>query len=175
MTVMERIKPHLTRWPVNIEQAIRDCGIKLNKNAKLPEGIAGHVRTMPDGSYEIASSSSDHYYRQRFTLAHELGHYVLHKSMIGSGVDDDRKYRSTELGDLYNTKIDEFHERQANAFAASILMPESLLTEYIKTRSEEISSMPDLADMAKAFQVSTAALRWRLKNVGLEGAVYDPD
>jgi len=52
-------------------------------------------------------------------MEHELGHFVLYRSLIGEGIDDDIKYRSTAAGDFYNTAIDEVHEQQANSFAAS--------------------------------------------------------
>jgi len=162
------VAQHLRSAPVNIEQAIRDLGIVLKKGADLPAGIAGHVKKVNEGHYEIASSKTDHYYRQRFTLAHELGHFILHRGLLGDGVDDDTKYRSTEVGDFYNTAIEDVHERQANAFAAKILMPEKVLRQYV-----EDNANPELADMAKYFQVSRSAMRWRLKNKDLYDKVQD--
>lgn len=165
-SIMDRLKRHTETMPVNIEAAIRDLGLRLNKNAQLPDGISGHIRRVGDlDVFEIASTRAEHYFRQRFTMAHELGHYVLHRGLIGNGVDDDTKYRSTQFGDFYNSDIDEVHERQANAFAATLLIPEKLLRGYLSQ-----NTLASLRDAATAFQVSPSAMRWRLKNLGL----YEP-
>lgn len=157
---LEKVARHRKTAPVKIEQAIRDLGIALKKNADLPKNIAGHIKRIDGENYEIASTSSDHYFRQRFTMAHELGHYILHRSLIGSGVDDDTKYRSTETGEFYNENIDQFHERQANSFAANFLIPERL----IRDDALEVRS---LRELSKKYQVSPSAMRWRLKNLSL--------
>lgn len=160
MDVMQQITPFASAAPVNIEGAVRALGISLVKNANLPEGIAGHIKRLPSGGFEIASTKADHYYRQRFTMAHELGHYVLHRSLIGSGVDDDTKYRSTAAGEFYNSMIDVYHERQANSFAANILMPEVLVRDLVGANPHF-----KLKDFATRFQVSPSAMRWQLKNL----------
>ncbi|WP_292341350.1 ImmA/IrrE family metallo-endopeptidase [Mesorhizobium sp.] len=164
--IMDRLARHQLALPVNIEGAIRDLGIVLKKDAALPPNIAGHIRRLPDGRFEIASTRDDHYFRQRFTMAHELGHFVLHRSLIGEGIDDNIKYRSAADGEFYNTAIDEIHEQQANSFAASLLIPERLLRGYLFDHRNE-----PLKRTATAFQVSPSAMRWRLKNLGL----YQPD
>ncbi len=166
---MDKISQFTDSVPVNIEAAIKSLGISLQKNANLTPGIAGHIKRTDHDSYEIASTQHDHYFRQRFTLAHELGHYVLHRSLIGVGIDDDTKYRSTELGEFYNTSIEDVHERQANSFAANVLMPEQ------KVRDAVHEGRRTLKDVAREFQVSPSAMRWRLKNLGLGDFVDDPD
>ena len=159
---MQRIAPHLRAAPVNIEAAIRDLGVSLVKNAALREGVAGEISRVDGDRFQIASTKADHYFRQRFTMAHELGHYVLHRSLIGEGVDDNTKYRSTSDGRFYNTSIDLYHERQANAFAANVLMPERLVRDYLAECPQA-----SLKDMWMKFQVSPSAMRWQLKNLDL--------
>lgn len=170
VSIMDRLAKHQASHPVNIEGAIRDLGIALNRDALLPPDIAGHVRRLADGRFEIASTREDHYFRQRFTMAHELGHFVLHRSLIGEGIDDDIKYRSTAAGDFYNTAIDEVHEQQANSFAASFLMPERLLRRWVSENPDE-----PLKKTASAFQVSPSAMRWRLKTLDLYRQELDLD
>lgn len=160
-SIIEKIRSQLTGAPVNIEAIIRGLGIDVRKDADLPTGISGQIRKK-NGRYEISAASGEHYFRQRFSLAHELGHYVLHRDLIDEGVDDDTKYRSTEIGDFYNTSIDYFHEKQANAFAASVLIPEKLLRKEI-----EVNDPPKLSYLYKKFQVSPSAMRWRLGNLRL--------
>lgn len=165
MSEIDRIRSQANTVPVNIEAIIRGLGIEVRKDADLPPNISGQIKRVGD-RYEIASAKGEHYYRQRFSLAHELGHYVLHRSLIGQGVDDDKKYRSTAEGHFYNTSIELDHERQANSFAASILIPEKLLKE----KMSELAGYPSdqlVPKLYKAFQVSRSAMEWRLKNTGL--------
>lgn len=168
--VLDIIRDHTKRAPVNIEALGRALGLRVQKNAFLPDGISGHLRRADDGVYEIASSGREHYFRQRFTLAHEIGHFVLHKSVVDlrGGVDDDEKYRSTERGDIYNSHIDLFHEKQANSFAANVLMPE----EAVRSAIGERQSVP-LSELYKKFQVSPSAMRWRLRSLELIDHVQD--
>lgn len=166
--LLDKIKAHTHNYPVNIEAAISDVGIKLNKNAKLAEGIAGQIKRLDNGRFEISTTREDHYFRQRFTMAHELGHFLMHRSLIGDGIDDNVKYRSTSDGDFYNTAIDEIHERQANAFAAKLLIPSKLLEEHLKFNPDE-----SLSSFAKEFQVSPSCMRWRLKHLNLYSPKFD--
>lgn len=166
---MDKIAPYLDSVPVNIEGIIRTLGLSLEKNKELPPKISGHIKLLPSGGYEIASAKADHYFRQRFTMAHELGHFILHENLLGNGTDDDTKYRSTEKGDLYNTAIELVHEKQANSFAASILMPEELVRKLV----EGVEERPALKQLAITFQVSPSAMRWRINNLGLADEVDD--
>lgn len=163
---IDRILQQAATVPVNIEAIARGLGLSVVKNAALASGISGQIKRLPDGRFEVASSKTEHYFRQRFTLAHELGHYVLHRSLIGAGVDDDTKYRSTSAGEFYNTDIDHLHERQANSFAATVLMPESLLrSEFGKLNDTDVQGKVNA--LCSKFQVSRSAMEWRLKNLGL--------
>lgn len=82
--------------------------------------------------------------RQRFTVAHELGHCAL-------GHEDAPR----DAGNFQSSK--ECLELQANRFAAELIMPESLVRRYYYSGS--VSSVEDLA---KAFGVSTDAMGHRL-------------
>jgi hypothetical protein len=157
------IKKFATRIPVNIEAAIRELGLVLRKNADdLAPEISGQIKRLTDGGYEIATNAREHYFRQRFTMAHELGHYILHRDLIGEGLDDDTMYRSTPAGNFYNTRIRQVHEAQANSFAANFLMPSDKVLEEV---AKEV--VPTVKGLATKFQVSPSAMRWRLKSLGL--------
>ena len=158
---------HAKSSPVNIEQMIRDSGLQLEKSAELQEGIAGELRKNQDDTYTVSVNSQDHYYRRRFTMAHELGHYYLHRSLIGDGVDDSVKYRSTVGGNFYNTNIAQKHEREANFFAAFVLMPEELLKESVDALSGQPIDTSVIREMAIKFQVSPEAMKIRLSSLRL--------
>lgn len=158
--ILDTIAPFLRKAPVNIEEMIRAVGIDLDKKAELDPEIAGQIERLDDGAYRISVNRADHYYRQRFTMAHELGHWFMHRDLIGSGVDDTPAYRSTNAGKFYNVKIRREHETEANQIAASLLMPADLVRS-------EFAKDTDPASLAKRFQVSKAAMEIRLKGLDL--------
>lgn len=151
--------------PVNIEGIIRSMGIELDKRADLAPEISGQLERLPNGKYKISVNKADHYYRQRFTMAHELGHYVFHLHLIGDGVDDNRAYRSTADGVYCNRDIQQSEETEANRFAASVLMPE---TAVIRLAQEGCT--PDA--LAKQFQVSAQAMEIRLAGLRKGGVSF---
>jgi Zn-dependent peptidase ImmA (M78 family) len=109
-----------------------------------------------DGGYLITVNAIDSLTRQRFTTAHELGHYMLHRDRIGDGIADDRAYRSTSSSKYRNTRIGPRQETQANTFAANVLMPFDLI-ERLK---REGYSTP--GELAKRLAVSEQAMSIRL-------------
>ena len=98
------------------------------------------------------ANETDSEARRRFTIAHEIAHYVLHRDLIGDSLVDNAMYRSS-LADDY--------ERQADSLAAKILLPaDAVRMAYRTTRS--------YAGLAAVFGVSTAAVRIRLKELRLD-------
>ncbi len=89
--------------------------------------------------------------RQRFTLAHELGHWAL-------GHEDAPRDISTNFSSAQSSPM----ERAANQFAAELLMPANAVAKLV--RSGQFSSVDDLAT---AFQVSKVAMTYRVNNLGL--------
>ena len=100
-------------------------------------------------------------------MAHELGHYYLHRSLIGDGLDDNVKYRSTSSGTFYNKAVDLQHEKQANSFAAAVLMPEDPIKAEVRRRGGPPLSPEDQRSLAILCQVSPQALRIRLSELGM--------
>lgn len=95
-------------------------------------------------------NESHHINRQRFTLAHELGHFVLEH---GEKCDDSKTlYRQNGHTDPV--------EIEANNFAAELLMPKTAVNVLIKDKGCGISELADW------FQVSEQAMYFRLKNLG---------
>jgi Zn-dependent peptidase ImmA (M78 family) len=111
----------------------------------MPDQINGG----PAG-YSIIVNAGEPYHRQRFTVAHEIAHFVLHRQqvqMLGNGITDDTFYRST----LSNAQ-----EAEANRFAADVLMPYPLIQQLIATGISSVSQL------ASALQVSESAMKIRL-------------
>lgn len=163
------VKSKMNTAPVNVAAIFRSLGVEVQENAELPDNISGQLAKVGD-RFIAASSKDEHPFRQRFTLAHELGHYVLHRSLIGEGLDDNKMYRSTSDGKFYNTNIKARHEQQANSFAAKVLMPKHLLRKMLDD-AKSTGNPLNIRDICSKFEVSRSAAKWRLVNLGWESEV----
>lgn len=102
-------------------------------------------------SMEIAVNGGEPPVRQRFTLAHELGHFVL-------GHQNAPRDSAASFSSHAGSSI----EREANQFAAELLMPSDAVAKAV--RSGQFKSVDELA---KAFGVSKVAMTYRVNNLGL--------
>jgi predicted transcriptional regulator len=93
--------------------------------------------------------------RRRFTIAHELGHLVLHAGNSAAPAVFCRHVGSTEAA------ISDAIEREANHFAAELLMPGDLMRAAVARGETD----PDV--LGDRFEVSPVAAAWRLFNLGL--------
>lgn len=139
--------------PVDVTRLAKDLKVAVT-SAFLNPKISGMIERRPSG-YVITVNHGDPSTRMRFTIAHELGHYMLHRSLIGDGIDDDRAYRSTEVGKYHNTAIGPHEETEANQFAANLLMP-------LETVNRVYSELRSVREVAKLFEVSEHAMSIRL-------------
>lgn len=141
---------HQLAFPIAVGAIAKDLGINVKKST-LPAGISGEIKLEGD-KVVIRVNRHDVKERQRFTLAHEIAHFLLHRDRIGDGITDDILYRS---------KLSDFLEVQANRLAADIIMPCHLvkaeLEAYQDLREEE--KLEKLANMA---EVSITAIKIRL-------------
>lgn len=151
--IFSTINEYSKSAPVDINGLIRALGIKLQQALLAPD-IAGMIEKTKDGSYIITVNERDPITRQRFTLAHELGHYVHHRDKIGDGVQDDRLYRNTGL--FQNSKIGTRQETQANQFAAGVLMPFDLINQLRDAGCDTPEKL------AERLVVSVQAMKYRL-------------
>lgn len=101
--------------------------------------------------------------RQNFTAAHELGHWLLHEE---EQLHIDHGFRVRLRDDVSSQGIDEA-EREANFFAASLLMPKEFLEQDLADR-DDVDLLDDdlLKELSRKYGVSTQALVNRLKNLG---------
>lgn len=94
--------------------------------------------------------------RQRFTVAHEIGHHILH-------ADDVLHFDITEKPDALHFRADKIQspqETEANFFAAELLMPAELIKKCVE------SGIVYVSELAKYFKVSEEAMSYRLVNLG---------
>lgn len=147
------IEAHQQFAPVKLAPLARALGVKLRAST-LPAGISGEIR--PDderpGHFAVRVNRHDSSRRQRFTIAHELSHFLIHRDEIGDGITDDVLYRSG---------ISDAREAQANRLAADLLMPQSLIAASLaEAQTLKIENIP--AYLAEKFEVSEAAMKIRL-------------
>ena len=103
--------------------------------------------------------------RRRFTIAHEIGHYQLHRrGKNGTPVFIDHTvYFRKGSADGADHRM----EMEANAYAAGLLMPEVLLDEYLEKHPHlDLEKSADVKLLADEFEVSRPAMEYRLKNIG---------
>lgn len=114
--------------------------------------ISAKIQHKRGGGCLIQVASSDSPKRQRFSIAHEVSHYVLH---------DDKEfieYRKA-LSD-YDDPTVLYKEVQANMLASALLMPKQLVIRAWETTK-------DIDDLAEIFNVSRDSAYYRLDNLGL--------
>ncbi len=125
--------------------------------------VSGMVHRQPNGTTVIGVNSSHPITRQRFTIAHELGHLLLHRD---ENLHVDEKapigFRNEESSLATNDS-----EIEANQFAAELLMPVDLLTKEIKSLPEELEPEQAVTRLADRFQVSEQAMTLRLTRLGV--------
>lgn len=139
--------------PVDPFLIAQRLGIKAF-SAGLDDGVSGMLIKRRGEDPEIYVHASDSSNRQRFTCAHELGHYVK-RSAAG-----DPEWEYVEHRDLLTSQGSNAEEIYANRFAASLLMPREAVTQ--------LHSELGAAALAYEFGVSADAMHYRLTNLGLE-------
>jgi hypothetical protein len=150
LTPGQIILRHQSEAPVDVKGIANELGINVWEMT-LPEGISGKIfkdrLNGGESGFSIGVQRTDWYLRKRFTVAHEIAHFILHRDRIGDELSDDAMYRSG---------LSTREEVEANRLAADILMPAQLV---LKLKTEGCDS-PE--KMAKALQVSEEAMRIRL-------------
>ena len=102
--------------------------------------------------------------RHRFTIAHEIGHWVCHCLEGRAAMLEPSYCRATDIANDADRAI----EREANIFASELLMPEAAVRATwgeVETEGHEDHA----AAMAARLDVSPSAMGWRLFNLGLVG------
>jgi hypothetical protein len=137
--------------PVRIVGLAEELGLRVWLE-HLPQGVSGKlVKSSEDGGssgFAIYVNRTEHSNRQRFTVAHEIAHFLLHRKALDDGeIVDDTFYRS---------RLSNAMEAEANRAAAELLMPYDLIS---RATERGVDTPAGLADL---FKVSEAAMRIRL-------------
>jgi len=142
---------HTKSAPVNVATVASKFGLAVYE-ANLPPGVSGML--VHDEKYKTESGfvcfvdKNEPVTRQRFTAAHEIGHFLLHREQIGDHHEDNYLLRSEGFSSR--------QEIDANRFAADLLMPRDLIAKHM---SEGQCTVEELSN---CFNVSRIAMGIRL-------------
>jgi Zn-dependent peptidase ImmA (M78 family) len=147
------IATHQCDFPIQVGAIAKALGI-IVKKATLSAGISGEIKEV-NGVCIIRINRHDVKARQRFTLAHEIAHFLLHRDKIGDGITDDILYRSSLSDEL---------EAQANRLAADIIMPWALIKKSLGNYTD-LKTEEKIERIAKESELSTTAIKIRLGKI----------
>jgi Zn-dependent peptidase ImmA (M78 family) len=152
--------------PIDVERIASELGLAIVR-ANLGDDVSGMLVTNKGRSF-VCVHERHHIVRQRFTIAHEIGHHVLgHQFESGDHVHIDHGNFISQRGPRASTGLDP-KEIEANQFAAALLMPVAL----VRKAAIEVAAKSALLDfhverLADRFCVSQQAMTIRLSTLGL--------
>lgn len=138
---------NLTEPPINVDLLARRMGVTIHAETNMSWSGRLESGEGPPAFARIFVNYREPRMRQRFTIAHEIGHLMRHG--LGEEWRDDN-YR----GDPRTAR----QEHEANNYAAALLMPAHLVEAY-----SEVTT--DAKKLATVFDVGTQAMSFRLMNV----------
>ncbi|MGY0790916.1 ImmA/IrrE family metallo-endopeptidase [Azospirillum argentinense] len=154
-TTFDIIKRFSRQPPTDVESLADALSIPIIFDGRLPDTVSGKLmRTTQHGGesgFAIVVNAKHGPRRQRFTMAHEIAHYALHRDLIKDEIVDNEMYRAKGISDEY--------EAQANSMAANILMPAELVRARYRQGDRSYSAL------ARTFNVSEEAVKIRLKQL----------
>lgn len=151
---LEVTKRYWNKVPVDVFGLAKELGLGPKFEA-LPDDISGMIKRVRDDDWLIVINDHHHLNRQRFTCAHEIGHFIFHRDLLKDGVSDTLAYRA-DGHKLPNPSIQRQHEWQANNFASNLLVP----TTWLK--AAQAAGFTDPRDLAKQFEVSETVIRIKM-------------
>lgn len=134
--------------PIDVLKVADRLGIAVRLE-QMDDDMSGYLTRIGD-RWTIGVNKYHHPVRQRFTVAHELAHFSLHRSMQPR-FDDVTFARRSESPNAM--------ERAADEFAADLLMPKEAVSSAVNR------GLRNLNALASAFAVSTIAMKYRLQDL----------
>lgn len=147
----------VTKAPVEVFEVARSLGVRVQMEWADDEVSGALYRDDGNGAI-IGVNGRHHPNRQRFTVAHEIGHLVLHDEPVFV----DHVFRRDQVS---SEAVDPL-EIEANGFAAALLMPKEFVMHAVQSRKPPLRS--DVVErLADDFQVSSQAMTFRLERLGV--------
>jgi len=156
----------LAKAPIDVKSVASKIGLQVHPQV-LPDDISGAL-VIEKGIGKVTYNTTHTKNRKRFTIAHEIGHYVLKHNREGQFfIDKTKFYRNSDssTGELKQ-------EREANAFAAALLMPEFLIIKEASKLKIDLADSygidlehDSISQLATKFEVSPQAMTYRIANL----------
>ncbi|MDE0254091.1 MAG: ImmA/IrrE family metallo-endopeptidase [Rhodospirillaceae bacterium] len=146
----DQLSRHYSSPPIPVLEIAERNGVSVTfaDFGELSEKVAGFCDL---DNARIYVNSKDKTERQSFTIAHELGHWILHREKI---TNKPETYRV--LPRFTDPDSDNPLEKEANAFAACLLVPKRLLKPVLGA---------PISALANIFGVSRTMMEFRVKNI----------
>jgi transcriptional regulator with XRE-family HTH domain len=157
--------------PVEVESIARELGLPI-ENVEGVGSVAGALLTR-HGRTLIVVNPSMNAARRRFVIAHEIGHFLMHmpaadtSGSAGSSI-------VLHFWDETNARAIDLQDRQANRFAAELLVPKDALFRDIPGGSIDISDEGSVASLAAAYGVDAGSMLLRLASLSMLGGSFPP-
>jgi predicted transcriptional regulator len=136
----------VTHEPVSLRDVVSALNLEVVQAAGEPFVCEAALQPVGDShAIVLRGASSEH--RRRFTIAHEIGHFVLHPQLL-----------APERGGAVNA-AGQSQEREADQFAAELLMPEPLVRQAVLEQGDDVGRIAD------RFDVSRQAMQVRLRSL----------
>ena len=150
---IETLREYTGDVPVRVGALAKALGLEV-VIAALPLNISGMIKPNDNGDgFVVKVNRFESKVRQRFTIAHEIAHFLLHRDRIQSGVVDSVLYRS---------KLSSRAEAEANRLAADIVMPRKQIGASLELENTPFDDQI-VEDLADKFQVSKQAMSIRMR------------
>lgn len=148
-----------THGGVDIVQIAKELGIEVVAISDCDPLFNAAIKYLPEENrFQIEVNDSHSRNRVRFSIAHEIAHFILHKDRI---VNEGMLSRSTQP--------EENIEKQADDLAGRLLIPDDVLEEFLKnnnvTKELEITT-DQISWISNHFRVSIIVAAIRLRNFG---------
>jgi Zn-dependent peptidase ImmA (M78 family) len=154
---------HIAKPAVHVDEVAVSLGLTV-LHQTLPEDISGMLVSRGSGGC-IVVQATDPEHRQRFTIAHEIGHYCLkHQFEPGAHLHIDRGFTISFRTRFANV---DRREAEANEFAATLLMPARLVRTAVSDLHTKSLSEFHIEGLAGIFRVSVPTVMLRLTFLGM--------
>jgi Zn-dependent peptidase ImmA (M78 family) len=159
----------IDRPSVDVNAIAEALGATIREEAS--EGDVSGALFREQNMILIGVNSSHSRYRKRFTVAHELGHLILHDDIVRLdhhylAVTQKPRLKPVARRSQLSSEARDPREIEANRFAAALLMPAEFLERSLRNRRLPLSD-EEIAQFASQYEVSVQAMTFRLINLGI--------
>lgn len=149
---------------VDVKSLAEKYGVRVRDDFEFKDpSVSGFLYRSEDGKTFIAVNSNHLPARQRFTIAHELGHFFLHSNERVHVDEHETVSAMIHFRDEESSKATRINEIEANGFAAELLMPSEEVFAFAKREMAKKRLMEDIIEeLAKTYKVSITAMSFKL-------------